>query len=56
MQGIGERRDTKCSLSTITLADTLSQLDIMYLHGVAILVMPNKRNNSNGGDMLLRHQ
>ena len=47
-------QNARCA--TITLADTLSQLDIMSLHGVAILVMPNKRNISYGGDRLLRHQ
>lgn len=47
-------QNARCA--TTALADTLSQLDIMYLHGVAIMVMPNKRNISYGGDMLLRHQ
>lgn len=47
-------QNARCA--TITLADTLSQLDIMYLHGVAIMAMSNKRNISYGGDMLLRHQ
>ena len=47
-------QNARCA--TITLADTLSQLDIMSQPGVAIMAMSNKRNISYGGDMLLRHQ
>lgn len=42
--------------ATIVLVATSSQLDIMSQPGVAIMAMSNKRNISNGGDMLLHHQ
>lgn len=47
-------QNARCA--TTALTDTSSQLDIMYQPGVAILAMPNKRNISNGGDVLLHHQ
>ncbi|MDY3105106.1 hypothetical protein ACQRD6_05055 [Prevotella sp. SGI.027] len=40
---------------TTVLADISFQLAVMYLV-LPILVMPNKRNIFNDGDMLLRHQ
>lgn len=47
-------QNARCA--TTVLADSSFQLDIMSQPGVAIMAMSNKRNISNGGDMLLRHQ